>query len=293
MLAPSQEQFTGIELAVGPTIGRDDPNRRLTAVLTCYLDDSGTGEEPFVTIAGYIGPYALWNAFERVADPILKNSNVDVVHGKKLHSTKGCFKGWKIRKKEKFVGALQEKLKDAALFGVTFSIQKDNYERAKVVHGKNKNESAFGYGFRIVMDTLLRSKEVRQAFFKKGWRTNIVVEQGNKNNADAQRIYNQQLLHAKYGKLLGGFSEAPKDSTISLQMADLLAFYSRRHVELCEAKGKFVRESNMFSLITGAGIPIANSVASDFHPPEANEAIVELESFVRSMTGKDFPRDNG
>jgi Protein of unknown function (DUF3800) len=285
------DDFTGIEYAVGPTIGIDDPAKRLVLVLTCYLDDSGTADEPFVTIAGYLGPYALWTSFERAAKLVLDHCDVDVVSGKQLHRTKGDFKGWKIRKKEKFVTALQRHLKDAAVFGMTFSIEKEPYARAKIVHGKNKNESAYGYAFRIVMDTIFRSKFVREAFAQKGWRTNIVIEQGNKNNADANRIYNHQLIHAPYGKLLGGFTEAPKDSTISLQMADLLAYYSRRHVELCERKDKFVAEDGVFSIITGAGIPIANSVANDFHPPEANEAIIELESFVRSMEGRDFPRD--
>jgi hypothetical protein len=261
-------------------------------VLTCYLDDSGTSNEPFVTIAGYLGPYPNWIAFESAAHPILDKARVSVVHGRKLYNTKGDFAGWKIRKKEKFVSALQEKLKEPVLFGMTYSIEKQAYERAKLVHGKNKNESAYGYAFRIVMDTIFRSKEVRDAFAKKGWRTNIVIEQGNANNSDANRIYNQQLVHTPYGKLLGGFSEAPKDSTISLQMADLLAFYSRRHVELCERKGKFVPENSVFSVIAHAGIPIANAVANDFHPPDANEAIVAVEGFVRSMEDRDFPRPN-
>src|SRR5262249_16726687 len=130
------EESTGIELIIGPTLGQDDPETRLVMPI-CYLDDSGTHDEsPIVTLGGYVGPYPNWLNFERRGAPI-KGSEVPVIEGKKLHRSKGCFAGWKVRRKHDFIRAFQPPLADAAYFGITFSVHKKNYLAAKKQHNKN------------------------------------------------------------------------------------------------------------------------------------------------------------
>lgn len=263
----SAAQISGIELAVGPVLGRDDPSRRLI-VLICYLDDSYDAGFPVKSIGGYIGAYPDWIHFEQKAEPIFKKFGVNVLEGKKINATRGDFKNWKIKKKEDFVDRLQTVLRPAALYGIFYAIRTDEYDKAKADHKKNLNESAFGYAFRIVMDSIFRAAIVRKAHEKKGWRTQIILEQGNANNADAQRIYNQQLVHSQYGHLLGGFSEAPKDSSRALQMADLLAFYARRYSVECAKAGKFLPHPLIGRKVFNSGIPIQNLMVTGFHGPD-------------------------
>jgi hypothetical protein len=281
---------TGIELIVGPTLGRDDPAKRLVVVLICYFDDSYESEAPFMSIGGWIAAYPDWIVFERQVKPIFDRNKVSVLEGKKLHNTRGDFKDWKVRKKEKFVGQLIDALKPAAMFGLYFAVQTDNYAKAKLADGLNQNESAFGYAFRIALDHIFCAAVVQRAFSKKGWRTQIVLEQGNKNNADAQRIYNQLLFIAPYGHLLGGFSEAPKDSSRALQMADLLAFYSRRYTVACARAGRYLPHPPVFKPITTSGIPLSSMVVTGFHAGHPKDLISDA-GFRRASSGDDFTED--
>jgi Protein of unknown function (DUF3800) len=279
------DEFTGIELIIGPTIGQDDPAKRLVMVV-CYLDDSGTHDEsPIVTLAGYVGPYPHWINFERVAKP-LKGDDVPVIEGKKLHRSKGCFAGWKVRRKHDFIRAFQAPLGDTAYFGITFSVHKKNYLAAKEDHNKNRNESAFGYCFRMVLDQVLRAAVIREALRKRpDWRLSIVLERGNPNNGDALRIFNQHLFHEQVGKILGTFSTAAKDSTISLQMADVLAYYSRRYVESCERLQRYAALPDMMKILVEGRVPIANEVATAFSPTKAGLPLTKDAGFLKERSG--------
>jgi hypothetical protein len=251
----------------------------------CYLDDSGSHDDsPIITLAGYVGPYPNWIAFEQRAKPL--KGAVDVIEGKKLHRSKGCFAGWRVRQKHDFIRQFQAPLGDAAYFGLTFSVHKKNYLAAKRQHKKNLNESAFGYCFRMILDQILRAAVIREALQQNpDWRLSIVLERGNKNNEDALRIFNQHLFHHEVGKILGSFSTAAKDSTISLQMADVLAYYSRRYVEACERVQRYAALPDMMKILTQGPVTIANEVATGFGPTRADLPLTKDHEFINAKHG--------
>jgi hypothetical protein len=229
--------------------------------------------------------------FESMARPLLVAENVPVVHGKELHQTKPPFAGWSLHRKHDFVRSLQAKLETAALFGVTYAIKKENYIAAKKRdRNVNLSESAFGYCFRVVADTMLRAASVKQAL-EAGQKLSFVIEQGNKNNNDARRIYNEMVIGHKLGFSLGGLSFANKDSTISLQMADLLAYYLRRYGNACDRAGTYVEEPEMIKILKRGKIPVTGLVVTGFERGKpGRDMFLSDEGFRRAERGDSLLR---
>jgi hypothetical protein len=213
-------------------------------------------------VAGYVGLYQNWVMFENAARPILAAEKVPVLHGKELYQTKPPFAGWSMKRKHDFVLKLQEKLATAALFGIVHAVRKENYVAKKASDKKfGTNESAFGACFRMVAETIIKAGPVAAAI-RSGRKLSFVVEQGNKNNNDALRVYNE--INRSLGFSLGGISFAPKNSTVSLQTADLLAYYLRRYANACDRAGEYVQEPDMIKILKRGKVPVTGIVAIDF-----------------------------
>lgn len=269
-------------------------------MLVCYLDDSGTTKDtPFICISGYIGRYLDWQAFEFAAAPIFKREAVRVLEGKKLYHGKEDFKGWKVERKLSFVRDLLKPLKLVAPFGVSYLIEKEQYEFSRKRDRVNHSESAYGYCFRIVLDVLIRSRFVYEESRKRGFQLDIVLEQGNKNNSDVVRIFKKHLLYAPYGRFLGKLSIREKDSTKSLQMADLLAFNMRRYAVACHKADEFLPFPPILNEQILSGIPIGNMIVNDFamdvgevpfsesisQPPIVERSTRSTSDWIKTMRG--------
>jgi hypothetical protein len=265
---------------------------RIVVVFVCYLDDSGTTPDtPIIMIGGYVAPYLKWTQCEHAARLILKRQAVKVVSGKDLENGRKDFRGWRVSRKIKFVRALQSKLKPAALSGYAYGVDKERYANAKKRDRLNHQESAFGFSFRILVDQMLRDARIRHGFEKHGWKVSIVIEEGNKNNQDARRIYNQLRLRSDIGHMLCGFGTAAKDSTVSLQMADLLAFSTRRYAVACASAGKFLRKPPLLNEICSSGIGLANCIATGFEGGTMSRPNSSAAGFLRATSGDDFSDD--
>jgi Protein of unknown function (DUF3800) len=254
-------------------------------VLISYLDDSGTDPvSSMIVVAGYVGHYPNWVMFENKARPILADENVSMLHGKELYQTKPPFDGWSMKRKHEFVLKLQEKLATAALFGVVHAVRKENFVAAKQ-RDKNLsvNESAFGTCFRAVADTILNATPVAKAI-KSGQKLSFILEQGNKNNHDALRIYNE--FNRELGFSLGGLSFASKNSSVSLQMADLLAYYLRRYANGCDRAGTYVQEPEMIKILKRGKIPVSGIVAVGFERGKSGKGLLLSDAgFRRASRG--------
>lgn len=76
----------------------------VSAVLICYLDDSGKDPQSSITtLAGYVATDTAWQAFEADVEPWFAEFNVNILHARDLHASDGEFKGWSILKKQAFV----------------------------------------------------------------------------------------------------------------------------------------------------------------------------------------------
>jgi hypothetical protein len=104
-------------------------------VLVCYLDDSGTGNEPIITMSGYIAPFPRWMEFEQAAKGIFAAFGITELHGKEFNATKGQFKGWSKKKKEALAAHLYFQLRAISALGIDCGIARTAYQKARFDHG--------------------------------------------------------------------------------------------------------------------------------------------------------------
>jgi hypothetical protein len=236
-------------------------------VLICYLDDSGTDDaSPLVTMAGYVAPLPRWIAFERSAKDIFAEFEVAQLHGKEFNDTKGNFEKWPRRRKEIFAARLYVELKKIVSFGVTASMSKVAFAKAKSLPGhEHPSKSAYGHCFGEILDQIMYSAAMKNAATF-GATLSFVVEAGNKNDADVLRIFNEAKWSPRnlgVDKVLKSVSFVDKGSTIALQMADFLAFHARRYAMQCEKARGYLPMSDLQKIIFYA-IPTAITLSHEY-----------------------------
>lgn len=198
-------------------------------MLVCYLDDSGTDSGPIITMAGYVAHAEYWDAFEKAVEPLFEVAGVDCLNTKLLHNTKGCFEGWAFDQKRDFVDALYMVLRQTAIMGIAFSVTKAAYVEAKKRDGANHQISAYGFAMEAIYNLLITHERVGPLIREHG--LSVIVENGNKNNADLVRSH--KVLCGKYPdefpRLFPQISFVDKNACRAIQMADFLSFHFRRH----------------------------------------------------------------
>jgi len=86
--------------------------------------------------------------------------------------------------------------------------------------------SPYTFCFQVIVDWLLRDIRVGRAVHSEGLA--LVLECGHENNSQAEQEF--YVVRKKYGleNVLRSISFVPKEHCRAIQLADLLAFYSRR-----------------------------------------------------------------
>ncbi len=196
-------------------------------MLWCYLDDSGTdGTTPTIVMAGYIARLAQWRGFEREANRLFKRSKVERFHAKEFHDGKEAFAGWSAAKQLAFVQEWFDIAEKHVLAGITVSMVRETYEHYRKEHRMLPNWSAYGNCFDQLLNFLLADDKVGPAILDDG--LSLFVEAGTKANDGVVDIFNKRK--AGDGALfLHQLSLIDKNACRAIQLADFLAFYSRRH----------------------------------------------------------------
>jgi len=124
----------------------------------------------------------------------------------------------------------------------------------------------------LIIDWLLTDIKAGRIANTEG--TAFILERGHENNAEAElNFYNVRKLH-KLESILQSISFIPKEECRAIQMADLFAFYSRRHGVEMEAappdqKQRIQRTpGTMLNIITET-VRHRAFVATDFGPSAA------------------------
>ncbi len=127
----------------------------------------------------------------------------------------------------------------------------------------------YTFCFNVIIDWILRDISVGRLAHTEG--VSFVLESGHENNGEAERaFYDVRKLHSLEG-VLRSMCFVPKEHCRAIQMADLLAFYSRRHgvaMEKAPAKERAQAQSSpgiMMNIITES-VPHRAFVATDFGP---------------------------
>jgi hypothetical protein len=236
-------------------------------MLVCYLDDSGKDpQNPITTLAGFIARTEEWEAFEEEVEPIFDTYKVDVLHSKRLHDTDGCFTGWTRIKKQTFVREICAAMAPHVPLGLSMSVLKSVY-RQRVKDSPDRKITPYAYCFTAIFNWALNDIRIGRESNTDG--VSFILETGHHHNPDAERCFH--AVRQKFGlqSRLRSISFVGKEDCRAIQMADLLAFYTRRHGVATEktragrSRSAEFWESPMMNIISLA-VPIRAFVATDF-----------------------------
>jgi hypothetical protein len=220
-------------------------------MLVCYLDDSGKdSQNPITTIAGYLASEDAWAKFEVEVEPYFAERNVSILHATDLHGTRREFKGWSVLKKEAFVARIALVAAKNVSFGVSMSAEKGNYKDHAVYRFDTSRQTVAPYTFcfQVIVDWLLRDIRIGKRVHEEG--VKFFLEAGHDNNAQAQKEFHWVREHYRLENVLHSIDFVRKDSCRAIQLADLIAFYSRRDgVALLKSKEPNAPEYKMDQMI--------------------------------------------
>ena len=240
----SARAFDVLRLTRGNRIGG------LVAVLVCYLDDSDATTSKVSTIAGYVAHDDGWRRFEDAVEAICGDEGVDLIRGRELDGADGCFKGWPLIKREKFLDRIGHAMIGNVLFGISRSIGKENWKLRRrqlmtldTLHKKTFSSlSAFGFCFGSIVIDLKENDSYGVAKQVQSEGVAYLLEAGSKNNPDIFRYLDGQRRNGAI-HLDTTATEVDKRSCRAIQVADLYAFYSRRRMN------KFSRFKNKLEFV--------------------------------------------
>jgi hypothetical protein len=244
-------------------------NAETNMIIECYFDDSyDENGVPVVTMAGYVGTKESWSDFESDCNPLFGSFGVAVFHAMDFHRNRGEFKGWTVTKKQEFLARWFDLVKVRAGFGISKSVIKQTFENRRPQTGLSKSQSAYGFCFDMVLNELLEHENIRYATENLGAMISLKVEDGNKNNSGVLDSYNE--IRKKYGleDRLSGIEFVAKNSCRAIQVADALAYYSRRHAQASEENNRQPVSYDQYLKIMLERVAHSCRVATDFFADE-------------------------
>lgn len=239
-------------------------------MLVCYLDDSGKDpQNSITTIAGYAAAIPQWVAFEAKAETVFLEYGVKTLHAADLHGSRGEFVGWSILKKQAFVAKLCMALSLHALLGVSASAHKAQYKLRAAESGRKRTVTPYTFCSNLLIDWLLTDVRVGKLANTEGLA--LILESGHENNAEAELNFFEVRKQHNLDNILRSISFVGKEDCRAIQMADLFAFYSRRHGVEMEAaspedRSRVQRTPGPMLNIMTESLPHRAFVATDFGP---------------------------
>jgi uncharacterized protein DUF3800 len=253
-------------------------------VFQCYLDDSGTSGLPIVTMAGFMGSIDNWQILEPQLDAILNRYDIKVFHSKEFHDTKGPFAKWSKIKKRSLVEELFATA-HGRIHGYSMSVRKRALEETKKKTGRFARMSSYGVCFSVIMTRIIRDQQIAPLVDKHG--ISFLVESGNKNNQEIEQFYHRMSKQPAFGGALRSLSFVAKDSCRAIQLADLFAFYSRRHMRDADRfTGQLYLPLVSYLQIIQERVPVWQDAAFNF--PDNNIGKVEDIDGINAF--RDFAR---
>jgi hypothetical protein len=130
-----------------------------------------------------------------------------------------------------FVQDLFELVRKSCVLGVSVSVLKAGYKAAGLREKLNQNISAYGMCFSIIVEYIHNAPELAKLAHHG---ISFRVERGNKNNPDIEQRFKYFADHEQLVDVIKTMKFVDKAHSAAIQLADFLAFYSRRHTEKCE-----------------------------------------------------------
>jgi len=191
-----------------------------------------------------------WAELEKEVEPNFVERHVSILHAVELHNTRGEFKGWSVLSKEAFVARIAQVASKHVSFGVSMSAEKGNYKDHAVyrIDTSRQTVAPYTFCFQVIVDWLLRDIRIGKRVHEEGIK--FLLEEGHDNNAQAKKEFHWVREHYKLENVLHSIDFAKKNSCRAIQLADLIAFYSRRDgVDLLKSKQPGAPEYKMDQMI--------------------------------------------
>ncbi len=241
---------------------------RCIVVLVCYLDDSGKDpQNPITCIAGYAASDEIWKSFESDAEPVFqKYIGSEPLHAKDMYHGEGLYEGWSVIKKQSFIAQVCLKLYPARPFGVSFSVRKAPYAaRAKeaLQRGLRKRTvTPYTFCMEAILNWLLLDVEWGKLAHEKGLA--LILESGNEHNNEAKKALDDiKKIHGL--EQVRSLTFASKADCRAIQMADMFAFYTRRHNRKIQEPGNEPEVDPVLKVLL-ENLRQRSFVATDFGP---------------------------
>jgi len=241
-------------------------------VLVCYLDDSGKDPQcSITTLAGYIARDTAWEAFETDVDRWFAEYDINVLHARDLHASDGEFSDkekWTVLRKQAFVSRICQARTPHLMMGLTMSVLKGQYKDRAKERGRRRTVTPYSFCFNVLNDWIFRDIQIANVAHTEG--VAYIIEAGHENNAEVEgEFFAIKEQHPDIAPLMRSISFVSKDDCRAIQLADLLAFYSRRNGEAQLKARKAGLEGHVadtMDRIIIENLPHRAFVATDFGP---------------------------
>jgi len=237
-------------------------------MLVCYLDDSGKDPQSRITnIGGYIAREDEWKAFESEVEPYFSEFRVKILHASHLHGTRGEFKGWRVLRKQAFVARIFQVMSRHVPLGLAAGAVKETYKKRAKERGRKRTVTAYTFCFNLLIDWILTDVRIGKEANTDG--VCFKLESGHENNQELEKQFYDIRQRHKLEHALRSICFVPKDNCRAIQVADLIAFYSRRHGAVLESvqgdQRSKISPGAMLNIMTER-IPHRTYVGTDFGP---------------------------
>jgi hypothetical protein len=238
-------------------------------LLVAQLDDSGSDpQNPITCLAGYAASEETWAQFESEAEPIFQEYIGGLpLHAMDMHQGKPPYDGWKVLKKQAFVAKLCLVLYPHKPFGVSFSVLKASYaiRATEALKRGLRKRTVTPHTFcaEAILNWLLLDPVYGKMANEVGLA--IIMESGNAHNQEAKQAIDRIIeIHGLH--TVKSVSFVHKQACRAIQMADLLAFYTRRHTLKTDQETRQEPEVDPVLKVLLENLRKRSFVATDFGP---------------------------
>jgi hypothetical protein len=250
--------FPAIMSGLGPGALSDG----VCMVISCYLDDSGTtADSAHLTIAGYIAHPADWALFEKESNDLFAKEGVrEPFHGTEFFHRQKQFKGWDFYGQTAFAfdwfGIAAKHVKH----GITIALPRKKFSDFKKETGLEPSLSIYGQAFKSLIRKMLERRNLSDVIRVGG--ISFFVEAGNNNNDEILHWFNRMRAHEDNATYFKSLTFLTKDACYAIQLADYLAFFSRRFAN--EYTGQGIKEMHQLLDIAKEKVDTIGLLADGF-----------------------------
>jgi hypothetical protein len=169
-----------------------------------------------------------YRSFGGEVEPIFAERSVSILHAMDLQGTRGAFEEWSVLNKQAFVARIAQVAARHISMGVSMSALKGTYKDHANYRAESERRTVTPYTFcfQVVCDWLLRDVRIARRVHTEGIK--FYLEEGHENNGQAEVEFHYVRENFKLEKVLHSIEFVGKTHCRAIQLADLIAYYSRR-----------------------------------------------------------------